>query len=121
MGPVEITAIAAVIVTVLTSLVVPYWLRRRQENAAGDATGLQSWQSVTAVLRSELNAVKAERDELKRQIVVTEEDCRARIRSLDADYSTQVTTARTRITNLESEVARLYVRIGRQEQRPDPP
>lgn len=107
MGPVEITSIAAVIVTVLTSLVVPYWLRRRQEQQAGDATGLQSWQSVTAVLQRE-------RDELKAQIAHAEQDCRDRVKALDEDYTRQLTAARTRIGHLETEVATLYEKLGRQ-------
>lgn len=83
MGPVEVTTIAALIITILTSLVVPWWLRRRQGTEDIDETGLRSWQSVTHILQEE-------RDDLKRQIVANEDQYRLQRRALESDCNKQL-------------------------------
>jgi predicted nuclease with TOPRIM domain len=105
-SPVELTAISAVVISLTTSLLVPWLLRRRAAARASSDTNVVSWQSITAVLQKE-------RDTLREQLDTDQGVTRRTIRQLDEEYSAQLFTARRRITQLESEVATLYERLRR--------
>ena len=106
MTPVEITAIAGVTVSIITSLLVPFLLHRRAAKRAAADTEVVSWQSITAVLQRE-------RDELRAQLDKLQGENRRIVRELDADYSAQLLNARRRITQLETEVAILRDELRR--------
>jgi hypothetical protein len=105
-SPVELTAVAAVIISLTTSILVPWLLRRRAASRAASDTNIVSWQSITTVLQKE-------RDALREQLDTSQGETRRTIRQLDEEYSTQLFTARRRITQLEAEVATLYERLAR--------
>ena len=113
MGPVELTAIAGVIISVSTSLLVPWMLRRRQAARAASDTNVVSWQSITAVLQKERDAFQLEAKSLRDELDTLQGENRRAIRALDDEYSAQLLTARRRITQLEAEVAALYERLRR--------
>jgi len=104
MSPVELTTIGLAVATVISSIVVPWVLRRRAAALAASDTQVVSWQSITAVLQKE-------RDLLRDQLDAAAGENRRRIAELDADYSAQLNEARRRITGLEAEVARLRDRL----------
>lgn len=106
MTPVELTTIGLAVATVISSVVVPWLLRRRQDAAAASGTNVVSWQSITAVLQKE-------RDQLKEQVDTAAAENRRKIAELDADYTAQLGAARQRITALEGEVLRLRERLRR--------
>lgn len=113
MSPVDITAVVGVIVTVVTSLVVPWVLRRRQGRRSQDATEVASWTNLTTALQKERDALQGRLDKI-------DAEYRARMAAVVEDYSrelreltTQLTAARLRITTLENEVGELYARLGR--------
>lgn len=104
MSPVELTTIGLAVATVISSVVVPWVLRRRAARLAASDTQVVSWQSITAVLQEE-------RNELKRQLDAAAGENRRRIAELDHEYNAQLTEQRRRITALEAEVARLRDRL----------
>lgn len=104
MTPVEITSVLGVLATVVASLVVPWILRRRRKAEISTATEVASWQGITKVLQAERDALRIDRDSIEREY-------KAKLRALDDDYQRQVSVCRQRITQLEAEVAGLYVRL----------
>jgi chromosome segregation ATPase len=104
MNPVEATAVLGVIATVVATVIVPYFLRKRQAKGEADATKVVSWQSITSVLQKE-------RDDLRKELDGIEAEYRARFRALEEDYNHQLTAARSRIQQLEHEVTRLSARL----------
>jgi ribosomal protein S4 len=104
MSPVELTTIGLAVATVISSILVPWVLRRRAARLAASDTNVVSWQSITAVLQEE-------RDKLRSQLDAAAEQNRRKIAELDADYGSQLQAARTRLTALETEVARLRDRL----------
>lgn len=106
MTPEEITAWAAVAVTLLTSLIVPAFLRRRKAAREAGSNEVVSWQGITTVLQNE-------RDDLRKRLDVVENDYKRRLRELDVDYKRQLDEATERIKQLEAEVADLYRRLYR--------
>lgn len=104
MTPVELTTIGLAIATVISSVIVPFLLRRRAARLAATDTNIVSWQSITAVLQKERDSLREQLDEVQAQ-------SRARIRQLDEEYSAQLLIARRRITQLESDVQVLTDRL----------
>lgn len=106
MTPADITAIVVAVTGVIVGILMPVVMRRRQLARESSSVEVVSWQGITAVLQKE-------RDELRRQLDEIDDEYKARIRAMDADYTAQLTTARARIHALETEVAELYGRLGR--------
>lgn len=111
MTPEAITAYAALVVTVVTSIVVPQILRRRAARAALDGNKVASWQGLTSALQDE-------RDDLRKRLDAVEGDYKKRMLELEAEYTRQLTEARSRIKMLEDEVAELYRRLYSHPARP---
>lgn len=114
MSPVDITAMAGVVVTVISSVIVPWVLRRRAEHHDVDAIEVASWTGLTMALQRERDALQARVDkidaEYREKMAALAEDYRRQL----AEVNTQLTAARSRISTLENEVTDLYVRLGRQ-------
>lgn len=113
MSPVDITAVAGVIVATIATIVVPWVLRRRGGRRDANRTDLQSWTNLTSALQHE-------RDALQRRVDKIDSDYRAKMAAMAEDYArqlteitAQLTAARTRISALETEVGDLYARLGR--------
>lgn len=111
MDPIALSAIGAVVVSVITSIALPY-LRNRKKNVESiDATKVVSWQSLTS-------AIQKERDDLRKELDGIEAEYRIKFRALEEDYNSQLTAARTRIQQLENEVAQLSIRLYRNQAPP---
>lgn len=113
---VDITALVGVVIASLSSVIVPWVLRRRQNRETEDSTELASWTSLTA-------ALQRERDVLQQRVERIDAEYRAKMAALAQDYAvqqaemtTQLIAARNRITALEAEVTQLYARLGRTAQ-----
>lgn len=104
MTPVEITSVLAVIVTALSSVVVPLLLRRRQTKQDSASTELVSWQGITTVLQKE-------RDQLRSELTGVEDEFRRKIAVMKDDHAKQMAQAQERITELERMVADLSTRL----------
>lgn len=104
MTPTELTAIIAAVTAVLSSVVVPLYLKRQAARQAAADGAVVTFQSITTVLQ-------AERDELRAEVRAADEEHRRKVRALVADYDAQLTAAKARISHLETEVADLYKRL----------
>lgn len=104
MSPTEIVSLLGVLVTVIVSLVVPWFLRRRAARMQSSNVEVVSWQSITSVLQKE-------RDVLRMQVDQMQGEQRKAIKELDEDYTRQLTQARARIADLEVEVTSLRRRL----------
>lgn len=100
MNAVDATAIAGVVVMTLTTLIVPWWLRRRAARGTADRTDVVSWQGLNASLKQDVDNLRTERD---RDRV----DYKARLRELEEEHARQRRIDQLRIEHLEAEVARL--------------
>lgn len=107
MTPETLTAIAAVVVSIISSFVVPIFLKRRAAHRAEDSTEVVSWKGITSVLQTE-------RDDLRRRLETLEDTYKRRLNLLEEDYVRQLGDAKDRIKQLESEVADLYRRLYQQ-------
>lgn len=114
MDVVGITAIAAVLISVLSALVIPYVARQRRLTQNADSNQVVSWQSIT-------KAIQDERDKLKVELDLVEEEHRSKMRAMQADYDSQIATANQRIRELESDVNRMANQIYRLQNGPIPP
>jgi hypothetical protein len=103
----EATVIAGVVISLITSMVVPFILHRRAEARLRSDTNIVSWQSITSVLQKERDALREQLDEVRGET-------RRTIHQLDEEYAIQLLTARQRITQLESEVANVITSNRRQ-------
>jgi septal ring factor EnvC (AmiA/AmiB activator) len=115
--PVDITAVVGVIVTVVTSLIVPWVLRRRAARRSQDATSVASWTNLTSALQKE-------RDALQRRLDAADAEYRAKMAALAEDHArelrditTQLAAAQQEIRTLKAEVADLYQQLGRAHRR----
>lgn len=113
MSPADITAISGVVVAFLSSIIVPWLLRRRSEREHLDQTDVVSWTSLTQALQSE-------RDKLQQRNAMIDAEHQQRILRMTEEHrremheiTTQLQAARARITTLEQEVAELYTRLSR--------
>lgn len=104
MSPTELTALIAAVAAVLSSVVVPLYLRRQAARQAAAGGAVVSWQSITSVLQ-------AERDDLRAELRTADEEHRRKVREMVADCDAQLTAAKARISHLEVEVADLYKRL----------
>lgn len=100
----ELTAIVTALTAVVTSVVVPLYLRRQAAKQATARGEIVTFQSITTVLQQE-------RDDLRTELRTVEDTYRARIRAVADDYDKQLIAAKARITQLETEVAELYRRL----------
>lgn len=107
MTPETLTAIAAVIVSIISSFVIPIFMKRRAATRAADSTEVVSWKGITNVLQTE-------RDDLRRRLETQEDLFKRRMNVLEEDYLRQLNDAKDRIKQLESEVADLYRRLYQQ-------
>ena len=82
-------------------------LRVAKSRTEATEAGIVSWQSITQELRGD-------RDQLRAELRAAEVEHKAKLRELSADYDQQLQNARTRITQLETEVDELYRRLVRQ-------
>ncbi len=125
MTPADITAIIGTAIALLTSVIVPWVLRRRQSADIASATDLASWQGIVANLKEEREAVKKEREDLRGQLKVleveykariaaVEKECRDRMTALEADYTAKIAILAAENAHQQEEIAALSVRLARQ-------
>lgn len=125
MTPADITAIIGTAIALLTSVIVPWVLRRRQTADIASATDLASWQGIVANLKEEREEVKREREDLRGQLKVLEVEYKARIaaveqefrdrmRAVEADYTAKIAVLAAENAHQQEEIAGLSVRLARQ-------
>lgn len=114
MTPELVTIIGGVAVAILTSIVAPILIRRRQVKMDEASAGLASWQGLT-------NALQKERDDLKLRVDKIERAHEERIRAMEADHARQMKVAEDRISALEKELSKLYRRLYGSDDRPSRP
>jgi septal ring factor EnvC (AmiA/AmiB activator) len=106
MDATEWTAIGTLVIGVITGLGVPFFVRQRRLTQSADSNQIVSWQSIT-------KAIQDERDKLKSELDLVEEEHRSKMRTMQADYDAQLATANNRIRELESDVNRMATQIYR--------
>lgn len=129
MTPADITAIIGTAIALLTSVIVPWVLRRRQSADIASATDLASWQGIVANLKEEREEVKREREDLRGQlkalqveykahITAVEKECQDRITALEAaleaDYTAKIAVLAAENAHQQEAIAGLSVRLVRQ-------
>lgn len=93
----ELTGVLAAIGGVIVALGTYLGTVRAARRAAADST-INTWQELSA-------EYKADRDKARAELADVDSKYRARIRDLEQDYQTQLTAMRTRITQLENDLA----------------
>lgn len=110
MSPELLTAIGALIVSIVTTIGAPVYIRRKAAQNELDATDLKSWQSVTG-------ALEKERDKLLERVNKLEHDHNQKLADLKSTHEREMGEAKERIRQLENEVADLYRRLYRGSQQ----
>lgn len=100
MNTVEWTAVLGVIVTVLGTVLIPLWLKRRDSRGESEIADVVSWKGIT-------EALQKERDVLRRQLDEIEDRHRRQAKDMEADFDQQSEAMKKRIADLEDEVAAL--------------
>lgn len=100
MDALTITSIAGVVVTVVASVVIPWYLRARQHRTELDSAEVLNWDSLT-------KSIAKERDDLRKRLDEIDDHYIARIKELRDDWEAQMSAARVRIRDLEDEVGAL--------------
>ena len=125
MTPADITAFIGIVVAIISSVVVPWLLRRRARTDIADATDLASWQGIVANLKEERSDVRSQMRAMEAKyearITAMEQECRERMRAVEVDYTAKIAilTAETvrqeaEIAHQQAEIAALSVRLARQ-------
>lgn len=110
----QLSAVGAVIVSVITLIVVPLIRSSKKRREDLSTTNLASWQSFNATVRKE-------NEELRKQIRDLETEYRRRFRALEAEYDGKMAAADVRIKELENQVAALQARLYTQQNPPTLP
>ncbi len=112
-GPVEITGFATLLVLILSSLVIPAWLRHRRNETVEGRQTVASWQGITATLQKERDALRIRLDKI-------DSDHEARLRDLTESFHEQIRALektnreqQKQMDALRAEVERLYAERGR--------
>jgi len=125
MTPADITAIIGTAIALVTSVIVPWLLRRRQSADIASATDLASWQGIVVNLKEEREEVKREREDLRGQlkaleveykarITAVEKECRDRMAALETDYTAKIAVLAAENAHQQEAIAGLSVRLVRQ-------
>jgi Skp family chaperone for outer membrane proteins len=119
---VGITAIAAVLISLLSVLVIPYVARQRRLTQSADSNQVVSWQSITKAIQDERDKLKQELDLLEEEhrtkMRVMQNDYETKIHTMQTEYDSQMATANQRIRELESDVNRMAHQIYRLQNSP---
>lgn len=111
MAPETVTAYAALVITIITSLIVPYVIKKRKDRKEDAVTELASWQGLT-------KALQGERDDLRKRLDGVETEYKRRMDVMEAEYQSRLDAALERIKQLEGEVADLYRRLYQRGPQP---
>ncbi len=129
MTPSDITTFIGVVVAIISSVVVPWVLRRRARSDIADATDLASWQGIVATLKEEREDVrsqmKAVEAKYEARILAMEQECRKRMRAVEVEFTAKIAVLAAENVHQEAEIARqkaeiadLSVRLARQTPPP---
>lgn len=100
MTPIEWTTIVGAVIAVVGSIAIPLWLQRRKDADDRGLSAVVSWKGIT-------DALQKERDDLRRQLDESDARQRRHVKELESDWDQRLSTAKQRITDLETEVAAL--------------
>jgi chromosome segregation ATPase len=106
----ELTGLLSGLGAFVTAIIALYATYRSVKKSAADARraeaegGLASWDGLNRRLQEE-------RDRLLVRLADAEDECRTRVRELEAEHDKQLSSARARIAHLEQETAALYRRL----------
>lgn len=100
MNTVEWTAVIGVVVTVLGTVCIPLWLKRREQRGESEIADVVSWKGIT-------EALQKERDALRGQLDAIEDRHRRAAKDMEADFDQRASAMKKRIADLEDEVAAL--------------
>ena len=108
MTPTEATAIVTAFVAVLSSVVIPLYLRHAAARQKEEEVEIVSWEKMNSALQVQNTRLIREQEEVENR-------CRKRLQEAETDYAQRIATANTRINELEKTVADLYARLGRMQ------
>jgi chromosome segregation ATPase len=96
----DVTAYVGIVIAVVSSIGIPIWLARRKNQADDELGSAVSWKGLTT-------AIQKERDDLREQLDAIEARHRDQMKNIESDWEQRMSLARSRITQLEEEVATL--------------
>jgi chromosome segregation ATPase len=107
MDAVGITSIAAIVVAVIGTIVIPVVLKRRQDKDKQDEVDVLSWKGITRELREDRDAAKKDAQQLQMQLNEIDERYRRQMKEQETDWEGRLAVLKQRVRELEEEVQTL--------------